>query len=252
MPAKPDGTSCDDGDPCSTGDSCSAGSCQGVIADEDNDGVCDVLDVCPQISDPDQPDANGNGVGDSCECTAPAPGRCLVGGGNKRTDCLVEFNTTGPVTMNRKRTGLLGVLRCADGDAACDRDGTADGTCTFGVALCLGNNDPRLPLCQPADVLNFEVMSPSPERSKLAGDRTNGLELEKALGSLGLEIRRRGRTLSAAAAPAGPDLCSPLVNLTVPAPAAAGGKPVRRKFRMRAGASDGRRDDDVVVLQCSR
>jgi DNA-binding beta-propeller fold protein YncE len=26
---------------------------------------------------------------------------------------------------------------CRDGDAPCDRDGTADGTCTFGVALCL-------------------------------------------------------------------------------------------------------------------
>src|SRR5439155_991049 len=26
---------------------------------------------------------------------------------------------------------------CQDGDARCDRDGTADGACTFGVALCL-------------------------------------------------------------------------------------------------------------------
>src|SRR5438034_10787902 len=27
---------------------------------------------------------------------------------------------------------------CLDGDARCDRDGTADGACTFGVALCPG------------------------------------------------------------------------------------------------------------------
>jgi len=30
-----------------------------------------------------------------------------------------------------------GRAACQDGDARCDRDGTADGACTFGVALCL-------------------------------------------------------------------------------------------------------------------
>jgi len=30
-----------------------------------------------------------------------------------------------------------GRAACQDGDARCDHDGTADGVCTFGVALCL-------------------------------------------------------------------------------------------------------------------
>lgn len=38
-----------------------------VAPDEDNDGVPDRLDNCPSVSNPDQSDSNGNGIGDGCD-----------------------------------------------------------------------------------------------------------------------------------------------------------------------------------------
>jgi len=37
------------------------------LADTDGDGVPDVNDNCPGVSNPDQTDSDGNGVGDACE-----------------------------------------------------------------------------------------------------------------------------------------------------------------------------------------
>jgi len=41
--------------------------------DTDGDGVADNIDNCVSISNPDQADANGNGVGDACETSGFAP-----------------------------------------------------------------------------------------------------------------------------------------------------------------------------------
>lgn len=38
-----------------------------AIVDTDGDGIADSEDNCPEISNPDQLDSNGNGVGDACE-----------------------------------------------------------------------------------------------------------------------------------------------------------------------------------------
>jgi len=139
-------------------------------------------------------------------------------------------------------------VRCADGDQACDRDGEKNGQCTFGVAVCLGNADPRLGRCQPTGMLSLEVLSPSPERSKAALDKQNALALEQSFSSLGIEIRRHGQTITAAAPAAVQVSCSPLVDLVVPAPR--GSRPTRRKFQLRGDASDGRRDLDTLILEC--
>ena len=58
--------------------------------------------------------------------------------------------------MTRHHCLVLGVLRCTDGDPACDLDYAADGKCTFGVAVCLANPHPRLPECKPAGMRSFE------------------------------------------------------------------------------------------------
>ena len=44
----------------------------------------------------------------------------------ERTECLVEFNTSGPVALTRKGPMVVGKLRCEDGDPSCDRDGQKD------------------------------------------------------------------------------------------------------------------------------
>lgn len=40
-------------------------------ADADGDGVCDWSDDCPQASDPDQSDRDGDGLGDACDVACP-------------------------------------------------------------------------------------------------------------------------------------------------------------------------------------
>ena len=37
-----------------------------LALDNDEDGIADELDNCPTVSNPDQPDTNGDGIGDSC------------------------------------------------------------------------------------------------------------------------------------------------------------------------------------------
>jgi hypothetical protein len=252
-PPAADGIACDDDDLCTADDACVSGTCRGTsLPDSDDDGVCDARDACPDVSDPTQEDTDGDGVGDACQCSAPAPGRCLTGGGSSRTDCLMEFNTGGPVLPNRDGSGVLGILRCTDGEAACDRDGMVNGQCTFGVAVCLGNADPRLAACRPADVVGFEVLRPNPLRSRSSIDRTNALGLEEAVASLGPAIRRRGREVTPASAATGRNRCTASIELVTPAPAVQGARPVRRDVRVIALAADGRRDRDRVILECHR
>jgi hypothetical protein len=46
---------------------------------------------------------------------------------------------------------------CADGDPNCDADRTADGTCTFQVAICLNQTDPSLAACTPTTTASVHV-----------------------------------------------------------------------------------------------
>jgi hypothetical protein len=250
-PVKADGASCDDGDACSGGDLCFAGECIGKpMVDSDGDGFCDAIDSCPQIPDPTQLDTDGDGVGDLCQCTAPAPGRCIGGGGSARTDCLLEFTTTGPVTLNSRGTKVKPVLSCLDGDLACDLDGARDGQCTFGVSLCFGNADPRYPRCDPTTIQSIEVIRPSQAKRASISSKANAYQLEQALGALGLEVRRRGRKITESVSALGDNRCSPLVRLVAPAPKVSGGRAVRQKFKLRARTTNRRRDTDSFVLAC--
>ena len=139
-------------------------------------------------------------------------------------------------------------MRCKDGDASCDMDGIANGKCTFGFSVCLGNSDPRLTACKPASVTKFEVMSPSARKSKSALDRANAVALEQMVGTLGVEVRRGNAVVSPLVTAATLDKCSALVDLAVPAPA--GKKPSRKVLKIRGTASDGRVDADKVTLEC--
>jgi parallel beta-helix repeat protein len=222
--------------------------------DTDDDGLGDPgfpastcpLDNCATIPNADQTDAAGNGVGDVCECTMGRPGRCVMGGRDGPNDCLVEFNTTGPVSFNRDGTKVRRVLRCRDGDPACDRDAVPDGQCTFGISVCLANADPRMPRCQPSPVTKFEVQRPR-RNGNSDVEQSNVSRLEQVVAPLGVS------TPSATTAQLRPpkvNTCSQFVNLVTPAPGPGGRKFTTRRFRVQGRTVDGRRDTDTLILKC--
>ena len=48
-----------------------------VVSDLDRDGVADSMDNCPEVSNPQQADSDGDGQGDACE---PAKPGCAIAG----------------------------------------------------------------------------------------------------------------------------------------------------------------------------
>jgi hypothetical protein len=76
--------------------------------DTDGDGVPDDVDNCPTVSNPDQADSNGNGIGDACD--APA--------------CPADLNGSGTVDAGDLAT-LLGAWG-GSGAADLDGNGTVD------------------------------------------------------------------------------------------------------------------------------
>jgi Metallo-peptidase family M12/Thrombospondin type 3 repeat len=62
------GTPCNDNNGCTSNDvwtGCNV--CQGTLADTDGDGVCNAQDNCPSEANPNQADADGDGLGDACD-----------------------------------------------------------------------------------------------------------------------------------------------------------------------------------------
>ncbi len=64
-----------------------------IIPDTDGDGVLDNIDNCPTICNPQQLDANGNGIGDLCD---PNPG---CGGGCTEPQCEPSCTQTTTITV---------------------------------------------------------------------------------------------------------------------------------------------------------
>jgi hypothetical protein len=195
-------------------------------------------------------------VGDVCECATPSPWWCVEGGGEAISDCLLEINPLHRMAVHGTRTP---VLTCRDGDASCDADGQQDGRCTFRVALCLSNADPRMPACAPAKVDHVRVVvSGEPD------DRT-AVRLEASLAALGPQVRRRGRLIVTAVDPPPGPRCGRPLDLVVPVPPVGQGTPAqgyfvresptmsgagRRIVRARARAVDGRVDRDRFGFAC--
>jgi hypothetical protein len=56
-------------------------TCAGAGGDTDGDGVCDSVDNCPTVFNPDQTDTDGDGIGDACDVCPSDPGNDADGDG---------------------------------------------------------------------------------------------------------------------------------------------------------------------------
>ena len=161
-------------------------------------------------------------------------GSCLPGGGDPALDCAAEFFGAG-LRLNHPfpdpaAPGVLPTeLRCFDGDAGCDLDGEVDGACTFGVDVCLHNDDPNLPACTPSEVTGATV----------TGSGLDAGALETALATLAFPI-------SAPTCTEGATVRVALANAAVP---------TTRELRtgtvgVAATTAAGDDADDVLTLTC--
>jgi hypothetical protein len=70
--------------------------------------------------------------------TSPSDAIIIGGGGSGSTDCLGVFAAAANQPTTKPRN-----IRCTDGDASCDGDGTVNGVCTFKVSFCANStHDP--------------------------------------------------------------------------------------------------------------
>ncbi len=219
---------CDDHDPC-TADSCDdqTGCVYAPSSDADGDGQCDLLDVCPHVPNADPTDANGDGIGDACECAADAPGQCIAGTGKANSRCYVEWRPKMAVTVKHNLPGSK--LVCHDGDPACDEDQVA-GQCTFSVLLCINNRDPRFPSCVPWQTSTLKVIAPGPAAKRSVLDTANIQALSTAL-DLNAQSDNQ---------------CSAPLSLTI---ATKGTHPGSRTFRIRTTTTTGK-GTAVLKLTC--
>jgi hypothetical protein len=141
----------------------------------------------------------------------------IPGGGSVATDCRAEWevlDTTNVPFLDRKgRPSRLQV--CRDGDPACDADRTADGTCTFKVAVCLDQTDPGLPTCSASGSTGYIVMKPTPVSAD-ATDAANGQTLVNALAALGGTATGPKANDVRFTVPLSGPTCTALVSLDVP------------------------------------
>jgi hypothetical protein len=79
--------------------------------DRDGDGVPDGIDNCPDVPNPDQADADGNGVGDAC---AAGDAGAIVDGGDA---AVVPQDQA---TLDLARPDAANASKCPDGLAFCD------------------------------------------------------------------------------------------------------------------------------------
>lgn len=97
------GSACSDGDPCTSGETYgTACNCAGgVFQDTDDDGVCDVEDVCPGFDD--TIDNNNNNIPDGCEGDCPTVISELSNSTiSHDTSAIVSILTNGKVTAGNE------------------------------------------------------------------------------------------------------------------------------------------------------
>jgi hypothetical protein len=109
---------------------------------------------------------------DKCKVTITScdPSFYVAGGGPPKTDCLGEWrvkNTAGGPNLKGKTAARQ---TCKDGDAGCDADGAANGSCTFNVAACFSREDARFAKCPLQSVSAWTLLGAVDPTTKPASD----------------------------------------------------------------------------------
>lgn len=156
-------------------------------------------------------------------------GPVLLGGGSRATDCLLSWEVVPAGGMQQRPRA---VVRCRDGDPACDGD-FVQGQCTFFIAPCFQLASSLLPRCDVSGVLDrFRLLTPSPRAPEGSVERENAEAIMRSLPVF----------------PVGTSaLCAETTPFRVPRPAGGRGMAAIRAV---VQARDGRRDADTIRLLC--
>jgi hypothetical protein len=182
-------------------------------------------------------------------CDAPAPGTCIAGTGGRRTDCASEWLVEPTPPLVRGGGGTLSPdhrIICRDGDPSCDFDNAA-GTCTFHVAVCLNNTDPRpvTDRCAPSGVTEWTLLGPRVKRPKDAFDVANVAALIDAVAGLVMPAAPTAAGGTSFSPPlGGGGRCTTFLPVVVPHGT--------RVLRARAESAATRPDTDKLRLRCLR
>jgi len=178
---------------------------------------------------------------DKCKVTTSTcePSFYVAGGGPPKTDCLGEWRVKNGVGGPNVKGKTAARQTCKDGDAACDADGTANGTCTFSVAACFSREDARIK-CPLSSVSAWTLLGSTVDPA--SPPASDFLAAVAALAPSTVS----GRAVTFTPMLAEKDACSADVAVAVPA----GGKVV---LKARTDALTGKpKDTDVLRLACTR
>ena len=178
---------------------------------------------------------------DACKLdfTGCEPRFFVPGGGPPKTDCLAEWRVTNVAGGPDAKGQVPPRQTCKDGNAGCDADATADGTCQFTVAACFGRtDDTRFPKCVPSAISAWALTGKvDPADPTVAG-------LVGAVAALGPS------TVAGAAVTFSPALGESACTLAQQVAVPAGKKLV---LRSKTAGPDGKpKDADVLRLACTR
>lgn len=169
------------------------------------------------------------------DCSGTGAAACVPGGGKAAADCFMEIKLQAPLAGGFPPPKIS----CVDGDSSCDHDAVG-GQCTFRLAGCLNNTDPRIPTCAPAAITSV----------KLSGNQglgAGGLALANGLGTLAPSSQlSRGRGVSFTNAFTEQNGCTPFGDFVVTRKKKNG----KGKLNVLTTTSASGKDKDKIKLLC--
>ena len=169
------------------------------------------------------------------DCSGAAAATCVPGGGKPAADCFMEFKVLAPLPGGVPPPKIS----CVDGNPACDQDDVG-GQCTFRLAGCLNNTDPRIPSCGQATIAAVKLGG---NQGKGAG----GQSLSAGLGALAPSAPlSRGRGVSFTNGFTEANSCSPFGDFVVKR----GKKNGKGKLSVVTTTAASGKDKDKLKLLC--